>query len=64
MILGFASKRSKFGVGGCCRLDLFSLNKIFFERILDVRIISGGKCVDINNLPLARHFLKIEMFGG
>ena len=29
----FATKHSKFGVGGCCRLDLFSLNKIFFARI-------------------------------
>ena len=29
----FATQHSKFGVGGCCRLDLFSLNKIFFARI-------------------------------
>ena len=29
----FATKHSKFGVGGCCRLNLFSLNKIFFARI-------------------------------
>ena len=29
----FATKHSKFGVVGCCQLDLFSLNKIFFARI-------------------------------
>ena len=29
----FATKHSKFGVGGCCRLNLFPLNKIFFARI-------------------------------
>ena len=34
----FAAKHSKFGVGGCCRLDLFSLNKIFFaQNVLDVK---------------------------
>ena len=34
----FAAKHSKFGVGGCCRLDLFSLNKIFFaQNFLDVK---------------------------
>ena len=29
----FATKHSKFGVGSCCVLDLFSLKKIFFARI-------------------------------
>ena len=29
----FAPKHVKFGVGGCCRLDLFSLNKISFAII-------------------------------
>ena len=29
----FATKHSKFGVGGCCVLDLFSLKKIFCARI-------------------------------
>ena len=28
-----ATKHSKFGVGGCCGLDLFSLNTIFFARL-------------------------------
>ena len=32
--VGCSSKRSKFGVGGFCRLDLFSLNKIFVAIIL------------------------------
>ena len=27
----FAAKHSKFGVGGCCQLDLFSLYKIFLD---------------------------------
>ena len=39
----FWRQHSKFVVGGCCRLHLFSLNKIFFARIT-LRIISGGKC--------------------
>ena len=30
----FAVNLSKFGVGGCCQLDLFSLRKVF----------SGGNC--------------------
>ena len=29
-----SSKHSKFGVGGFCRLDLVSLNKIFVAMIL------------------------------
>ena len=29
----FCRQTFKFGVGGCCQLDLFSLNKIFFARI-------------------------------
>ena len=36
----FAAKRSKFGVGGCCQLDLFSLKKIFFAKFFyTLRII-------------------------
>ena len=37
----FAAKHSNFGVGGCCRLDLFLLNKIFFamQEFLDVKNI-------------------------
>ena len=36
----FAAKHSKFGVGGCCRLDLFSLQKIFFAKFFyTLRII-------------------------
>ena len=41
----FAAKQSKFGVGGCCRLDLFSLKKnIFRKNFKTLRIICGGKC--------------------
>ena len=36
----FAAKHSKFGVGGCCQLDLFSLKKIFFAKFFyTLRII-------------------------
>ena len=37
-----AVKHWKFGVGVCCRLDLFLRNKIFLARML--RIISGVWC--------------------
>ena len=41
----FAAQHSTFGVHGCCLLDLFLVNKIFFARIFRrLRIISGGKC--------------------
>ena len=33
----FAAKHSKFGVGGCCRLDLFSLKKYYLQEFLDVK---------------------------
>ena len=33
----FAAKHSKFGVGGCCGLDLFSLKKYFLQEFLDVK---------------------------
>ena len=37
----FGAKHSKSGVGGCCRLDLFLLNKI----VLDVKNnFCGSKC--------------------
>ena len=36
-------QHSKFGVGGCCRFDLFSLNKYTFHEFLDVKNNSGGK---------------------
>ena len=50
----FAAKHSKFEVGGCCQLDLFSLKKIFFARIFRplLRIIS---------VPLLRNDLPYFM---
>ena len=41
----FAAKHLKFGIHGCCQLNLFSYNKIFFARIFrHLTIISGDKC--------------------
>ena len=33
----FAAKHLKFGVGGCCGLDLFSVKKYFLQEFLDVK---------------------------
>ena len=52
----FATKHSKFGVGGCWRLDLFLLNKIFLQEVLDVKNTFGRQVCCF----WARNSLKVE----
>lgn len=48
----FCHETFNIWVGGCCQLDLFPLNKIFFTRILDVKDNYWGQvCFWTRNMP-------------
>ena len=61
----FAAKHSKFEVGGCCQLDLFSLKKIFFARIFRplLRIISGGQSATMLHAKELEQAPAVWVFG-
>ena len=61
----FAAKHSKFEVGGCCRLDVFSLMQqniinILCKNFCTLRIISGSKCA-VSEREICLKFKKNEI---